>query len=65
MGDPADAELAVALVLPAAPLGEDQPKLVSLLGDFKGGVCEEVLRLRGDGKGGGEQEDHRRKEGGG
>ena len=43
MGDLADAELAIALVLPAAPLGEDQPELVPLLGDFEGGIFEQVL----------------------
>ena len=41
-GDLADPELAVALVLPAAPLGEDQSELVLVLGDLEGGVFEEI-----------------------
>ena len=43
VGDLADAELAIALVLPTSPLGKDQPELVPFLGDLEGGIVEEVL----------------------
>ena len=42
VGDLADPELAVALVFPSAPLGEDQAELVLVLGDLEGWVFEEI-----------------------
>ena len=44
-GDLADAELAVALVFPTAPLGEDQAELVLLLGDLEGRIGQQIFFL--------------------
>jgi hypothetical protein len=45
-GHPADAKVAIALVLPAAPPGEDQAEAVLVLGDLEGGVLDQVLAAR-------------------
>ena len=47
VGDLADPEIAVALVLPAAPLGEDQAELVLALGDLERGVVPAGCRRPG------------------
>jgi hypothetical protein len=42
VGDLTDSEVAISLVLPSAPLGENDSELVPFLGDFKGWVFQQI-----------------------